>query len=278
MKKLTAYRLADDAPRIVPAAAERAWMSATQFRFAYRCLPLTIANSMGWEMLCPVPIVAEWNGGVETTDIEVETAGGQESNWLAQSHFGHGVLTFQIHHLFRTEAGIGLWVRGSPNLPKDGISPLEGIVETDWLNFTFTMNWKFTRPGRISFDKDEPFCFLTPLNYHGLDEVEPEIVPIEANAELAAAFDDYEAKRREFIEKLAAGDPEALRMGWQKWYMRGTQPSGEVGNPAHLSKLRVATPKAFVKGAALVSADGSSTKADAIAPAGGKRRPRAKAD
>lgn len=268
MKKLIAYRLNDHAPRMVPAVSERAWMSETQFRFAYRCLPLTIANSMGWEVLCPVPIVAEWNGGVETGDIEIETAGGRESNWIAQSHFGHGVLTFQLHYLFRTEAGIGLWVRGSPNLPKDGISPLEGIVETDWLNFTFTMNWKFTRPGRISFDEDEPFCFLTPLNYHGLDEVVPEIVPIGANAELAAAFGDYEAKRKEFIEKLEAGDPETLRTGWQKWYMRGVQPSGEIGNPIHLSKLRVATPKVSMEGAAIEVAKDPSAQADAVAHRG----------
>jgi hypothetical protein len=26
------------------------------------------------------------------------------------------------------------------------ISPLDGIVETDWLEATFTMNWKLTRP------------------------------------------------------------------------------------------------------------------------------------
>ena len=274
MKKLIAYRLNDHAPRMVPAVSERAWMSETQFRFAYRCLPLTIANSMGWEVLCPVPIVAEWNGGVETGDIEIETAGGRESNWIAQSHFGHGVLTFQLHHLFRTESGIGLWVRGSPNLPKDGICPLEGIVETDWLNFTFTMNWKFTRPGRISFDKDEPFCFLTPLDYHGLDEVEPEIVPMDANAELATAFHDYEDKRQEFIEKLEAGDPETLRTGWQKWYMRGVQPSGEVGNSAHLSKLRVAAPKAAAAVGAPGPAEGSPTEADAVAPAGKSIRPR----
>src|SRR5690606_13983887 len=131
------------APQIVPGSPERTWMSATQFRFAYRCLPLTIANCMGWELLCPVLIEAEWNGGVQIADIEIRTDGSRD-NWFAQSHFGHGVLTFLVPYVFRTETGVGLWARGSRNLPKDGISPLEGIVETDWLNFTFTMNWMFT--------------------------------------------------------------------------------------------------------------------------------------
>lgn len=242
MKKLIAYRLSDHAPKIVPAAAERAWMSATQLRYAYRCLPLTIANSMGWELLCPEAVTAEWNGGAALEDIEVSTRDPSEKKF-AVSHFGHGVLTFRISYLFRTEAGIGLWVRGSPNLPKDGIAPLEGIVETDWLNFTFTMNWKFTRPGRVHFEKDEPFCFVTPLNYHGLDEVEPEIHAISEAPELEAAFKSYEIQRKDFIAGLVSGDQAAQRKGWQKWYMRGEQPSGETGNPSHISKLRVAAPR-----------------------------------
>lgn len=64
---------------------------------------------------------------------------------------------------------------GVPNLAKDGIAPLEGVVETDWLSFTFTMNWIFTRPGRVRFEADEPFCFITPVNYRAIEAFEPTI-------------------------------------------------------------------------------------------------------
>ncbi len=243
MSKLTAYRIGDQAPKIVPAQQDREWMSQTQFRFAYRCLPLTIANSMGWEVLCPMAIAAEWDGGDAIESIRISSPDGADAHMFANSHFGHGVLTFHLQYLFRTDEGIGLWVRGSPNRPKDGIAPLDGIIETDWLNFTFTMNWKFTRPGRIAFELDEPFCFLTPFNYRGLDAMTSEIKPLEANPQLAADFQDYASRRREFTEGLIAGDPATLKEGWQKWYMRGKQPSGEVGNTAHLSKIRFPTPK-----------------------------------
>lgn len=243
LAKLICYQINEAAPRIVPGRSERAWMDATRQRFAYRCLPLTIANSMGWELLCPANVSIGWNGGPELEDIRIETDGGFAEGWFAQSHFGHGIVTFQTHYLFRTEPGIALWARGVPNLPKDGIAPLDGIVETDWLNFGFTMNWMLTRPGRVSFAKDEPFCFITLMNYHGLDDVVPEIVPISADPELAAANEDYGRRRGEFNAKLEAGDPETLKIGWQKWYMRGEQPNGAVGNPAHISKLRLAPPR-----------------------------------
>jgi len=243
VKKLLCYRIHDDAPAIVPAAAERAWMNATRQHFAYRCLPLTIANSMGWEILCPITISAEWNGGPELDDLTVNCSDPALVKRFAQSHFGHGILTFQTHYLFRTQRAAALWVRGSPNSPKDGIAPLEGIVETDWLNFTFTMNWIFTRPGRVTFEKDEPFCFITPFGYHGLDRLIPEIMPISANRELARAYKNYEKLRRNFNKKLAENDPETGQKGWQKWYLRGEHPSGDPGNPRHISKLRLAMPR-----------------------------------
>jgi hypothetical protein len=228
---------------MVAARSDRDWMDATRQRYAYRCLPLTIANSMGWELLCPSPVIARWNGGPELADITITDEAGTESEEVAQSHFGHGILTFHTRYLFRTDPGMGLWIRGTPNQPKDGIAPLDGIVETDWLSFPFTMNWMFTRPGEIRFERDEPFCFLSPVAYRALEETIPEIKPIEADPDLRAAFTDYVTLRQNFNRELAEGRPDTLKSGWQKWYMRGQDPSGRPANPLHISKLRLAEPR-----------------------------------
>ena len=241
MAGLICYRIHDRAPDIVPARSERRWMDETNQRYAYRCLPLTIANSMGWELLTPVAFTAEWNGGSRLGDISIKSK--DDVSYLAHSHFGHGILTFQTAYIFRTDPGYALWVRGSPNQPKDGISPLDGVVETDWVNFSFTMNWQFTRPGRVTFDKGEPFCFITPIAYHGLDQVVPQIVPIGEAPDVKSEYEEYRKLRLDFNAALARHDPEAVRIGWQKWYFRGQKPGGEPGNPMHLSKLRVATPR-----------------------------------
>src|SRR5262245_59488229 len=68
------------------------------------------------------------------------------------SHFGNGVLTFPVGYLFRTDPGVAVWARGIPNYAKDGIVALDGVIETDWLCFTFTMNWQCTRPGLVVFE------------------------------------------------------------------------------------------------------------------------------
>src|SRR5215510_2679495 len=59
---------------------------------------------------------------------------------------------------------------GPVNEFKDGIQALSAVMETYWMPFTFTMNWKFTRPNaHVTFEKDEPFCFFFPIE-HGLIE------------------------------------------------------------------------------------------------------------
>lgn len=244
MNRLTCYQINDTAPRMVAAPADRAWMDATSKRAAYRCTPLVIANAMGWELLSPTRVTADWNGGPELGDLTVaveDPAWGEDK--LASSHFGHGILTFRTGYLFRTDPGIGVWARGTPNRPKDGIAPLDGITETDWLTFTFTMNWQFTRPGRVTFERDEAFCFLTMLPYRALEAVRPEIVPLASDPQLAAQFQAWRAVRLDFIDRLKGNEPEAARQGWQKFYARGEQnPSGAALAPTHTTKVKLADP------------------------------------
>ncbi len=241
---LTCYQVRDTAPRIVAARAARQWMDDTDERFAYRCLPLSIANAMGWEILAPTRVTADWNGGDLIKDLVVEI---DDPSWgndrFASSHFGHGILTFRPGYLFRTEAGVGIWARGAPNRLKDGIGALDGIIETDWLDFTFTMNWQFTRPGRVTFDEGEPFCFITPVAYRALDRLTPQIVPIDDDPAVATRFRNWRDARTKFNQGLADNDPTAIKQKWQKWYTRGEAMGDGKPNPMHLSKLRLATPR-----------------------------------
>jgi hypothetical protein len=241
--ELIFYKTNPRVARIQPGRPDRAWMNATPDRYAYRCLPLNLANSLGWEVLLPCRVVAEWNGGIELEDIRVEV---DDEFWIARqlatSHFGSGILTFQIGYVIRTEPGTGLLVRGVPNLPKDGIAPLEGFVETDWLPFTFTMNWQFTRPGTVTFEEGEPFCFLTPFQPLSLPEYRPSIAAISTDPDLEADFESWANKRKEFNSKLLQEDPEAVGQAWQKWYTRGQTPDGRRRTPQHLTKVSLAPP------------------------------------
>ena len=240
--RLICYTTSGDPPRIIPAPVERTWMDATgEGGHAYRCLPLNIANAHGWMLLNTAAFTAEWNGGKGLPAVTVrplEDEGSGAGPMLGESHFGSGVLTFHVRGLFRTEPGYDLMVAGPANMPKDAIQPLTGVVETDWSNFTFTMNWIFTRPHTpVTFARDEPFCMIYPVKRGLIDEVRPEIHPIESVPDVHAAYQAWADSRRGFNRDLTVPGSEARAQKWQKDYFRGGAGFAQ-GPPDHRTKLR----------------------------------------
>jgi LPS sulfotransferase NodH len=206
---------------LVAGPNRRGWMDATPYRYAYRCLPMVIANQHGWMMLAPHRIEAIWDGGQEAGSILVREADGVASR-VATSHFGSGILTFSANYLFRTPPGVNLHVRGPANLPKDGISALEGIVETDWSQATFTMNWMFTRANHpVVFEKGEPFAMFSPVRRGDIERFEPEMLPLGADPALEAGYKAWSASRNSFNKDLKVADSDARKAGWQRHYTRG---------------------------------------------------------
>lgn len=233
-------------PRLRPAEATREWMDATPEAYAYRCLPLNIANAHGWEVLSPCAFEAYWTGGAGTTDVILRIPADVPETDRPVSLFGQGTITFHIQGLFRTPAGWNLWVGGSPNRAKDGIAPLTGVVETDWSPYTFTMNWRFTRRNHwVRFAAGEPVCFVFPVQRDALERMEPKLVPLESNADLAGQFTAWSQSRNSFQAEVAKEVPAAAADKWQKRYYRGLDMTDRAGATDHRAKLRL---KPFVPG------------------------------
>lgn len=238
--ELTGYLHPGWAPLIRPAPATRPWMDATPESFAYRCLPLNIANAHGWEVLTPCSFDAIWNGGGGIEAVTIKPGAGSNPERAPVSLFGQGVITFHVEAIFRTPPGWNLWVGGSPNRHKDAIAPLTGIVETDWSPFTFTMNWRFTRPHQwIHFDALEPFCFLFPLQRAAIEAFKPAFAPLGADPATEARFRAWSDAREAFQAKVQREPPVAPAERWQKHYYRGVDVVGETLVDDHHTKLRV---------------------------------------
>ncbi len=238
---LECYPTSQRPPDIVPGRPQRAWMDAFAERHPYRCLPLSMGNTSGWEILCPVAFTAEWNGGAHQDCITLTADHGHpDFHDFAKSHFSRGIVTFHPGYLFRTPPGWSMWAGGPPNHVKDGIQPLAGLVETDWLPFPFTMNWIFTRPGRVRFEKGEPFCFITLVQDKALAQVQPVTRSMSSNDDLRLQYDAWFRQREEFNRRLMKQDPDAVRDAWQRYYFKGELPDSTGPAPKdHVNKRRL---------------------------------------
>lgn len=238
---LTAYRIHPyPSLPIVPASSQRKWMDNTHERFAYRCLPLLIANQSGWFIVNVHRIRVIWNGRDGKDDLKVICkAGPPTTPCPAESHFGHGVLTFNLNYLFRTPKGYNLHARGPANHPKDGIVPLEGIIETDWSVATFTMNWKLTTPNQpVDFEPGEPICMISPVKRGEIEHFRPMVRSIDDEPELKKAFEVWAERRNTFNKQLFEPNSQAAQEKWQKEYLQGYYPDGTKA-PQHQTKVNV---------------------------------------
>ena len=237
----------------------------------YRCLPLVLANQGGWLIRNSTSFTALWDGGYHQSCLHLDSglpapapppsvnvlgcsvvevsqgyrsAPSARSVGGAHSHFGGGIVSFNIPYLFRTPPGINLWVKGPSNWIKDGAQALEAVLETDWMVASFTMNWKLTRPGYpVRFERGEPICMVVPVRRGLAEGLEPVSLPLQSCPDLQREYGAWEQKRNDFNAALAQHDPEAARRGWQRDYLRGLTAGGTAA-PDHQTRLHL---KEFIR-------------------------------
>ena len=251
---LTAFRIPGRRyMRLEPSAANREWMDVATQGWANRCLPLKIANQAGWVILNDCEFEAVWGGLPALDNVKIIAKDGKKPT--AVSMFGHGVVTWSIPYLFRTPPGYNLYVRGPSNSSKDFVTPFDAMVETDWLPYPFTMNWRITKPLKtVKFEKDEPICLLMPVKRGELEDIAPEIRNLESVPELLEGYNKWhesrvaaqavavraaKANKIRTPQERAADMAEAPKQGH---YIRGVGPMGEKvdEHQAHAHQTRLA--------------------------------------
>jgi hypothetical protein len=140
----------------------------------YNCLPLTIGNQYGFIIKAQHDINIIWNGGNAKEDLNV-TIINDDFNLLkiVESHFGYGIVTFNLPFILKTPPGINLMTINPPNFIMENITPMTGVVETDNLRYTFTINLKIQQPNVLThIKKGSPIGAIIPIPRYFADKFE----------------------------------------------------------------------------------------------------------
>jgi len=219
----------DSLLRIEPPGVTRNWMSNTQDKYAYRCLPLNIANQYGWAVYLQDSVEATWNGDTELNLDSIKIT--QKAGGLAASHFGHGILTFSIPFLVRLTRGYNLYITGAPNHHMNYVQPCSGIYEADWAPYSFTMNWRFTTPNKTAiFTPNDPICFIFPVEQNIIENTDVIISNIhEQDYEFKESYMQFTSNRHENLDNGKE---------FEKNYFQGKYPSGDGCPYTHKTKIK----------------------------------------
>lgn len=229
-QQLTAYAAMAHPPLLKKALIERDWMTAANQKYPYRCLPLAMANQLGWDVINPMTFTVRWTGGPDKKDVIIETPT-KKPHPLALSHFGVGTFTLSIGYVFRTSPDMNLLITGPTNYPLDGLQACSGYVETEWLPATSTMNWLCTRPGHTAcFPVGAPFCRIIPYPRGLMESIEPEILDLADNPEIEQQYREWSARRDKFNKELNVPGSVAAEAKWQKDYFKGGGSLAEAGH------------------------------------------------
>ena len=215
--------------KVEPLPMKRAWMNNVVGTNAYQCVPLNIANQSGWVVLNPAEFCATWDGGPTNDSLQVHYHEDPKINY-AMSHLHNGTLTIVPDFVIRTPEGISTLIRGVPNHPVPHITPLEAMVETDWLPFTFTYNFKFNLPGEVIFRKNDPLFSFFPIKRAEIENYTVTMKPISSDKDFSEEYFTYQNARNDLIENKGP---------FQKFYAKGRSATRPYEIKNHQTQLKL---------------------------------------
>jgi hypothetical protein len=232
MTKLTLVKTTQNPPEIKQSRFNRDWMDATYNKHAYQCLPLTVANVTGWELILQQDVVVQWDGG-NTVPKVLEGEKFDDRPIAIPSIIG--MMSFTTGWAFNTEDGYSTWISGSPNYFVDGAVPLTASIPSYWWPDEFNMNWQITKVGEpILFPKGMPIMHFIIYPNTLLESTEIVVENLWDKPELMNARQSYGNAKSEKMRD----EP----WTWMKGIKTGLDENGERIGPAFEGLPKLAHP------------------------------------
>lgn len=160
--------------KIEQTRVQRDWMDATDGQHAYKCFPITLANSIGWSISFLNDIEFIWDGVSDSTDTHVTIL--QDKGGVCSTGRANGTISFYSGLFFRTDQNMSLMSIVPPNHFIDGAMPFTSIISTSFFEDAYPIAWKITRPNiKILIPAGTPVATLIPIPLGNLSKIELDV-------------------------------------------------------------------------------------------------------
>lgn len=131
---------------------------------AKHCLPLSMANSLGYYIRSPGSFLVRWNGDVHApAKVEVVE---RSSHYEVDAHAAFGSFTVQAKFVPVTDdPGDFVYIKGVPNERSMPYSCMEACIEAWWNVGNFGLVYLLNQPGEFMIHMGQPIAHM--FLYHG---------------------------------------------------------------------------------------------------------------
>lgn len=170
------------------------------------CMPLLMANGLGYNILSPATIEIEWDGN-ENHSAKINIID-KCTHALVTNHSACGSFTIQTGFVPKTEEGYYTYVKGIPNIRRP-FSVMEALIESWWNPAHFGIVCLCNYAGKFIIRQGEPLAQMVLLHQDAI------------KVKLEVKENEFEIfQRKEFLEKR-------LKSVFNRDYFKGLYPDGK---------------------------------------------------
>ena len=229
--KIIAYKLDHIDSKIEQTKLTRDWMDITWEKHAYKCFPVSSANTIGWSISFNEDISFIWDGITDTTPDHVTILKGQKYCSIDR---GNATVSFDTGIMFRTSEDVSMLAISPPNYFIDGVHAFTSLISTSFFDHPFPCAWRVTKANEeITIPAGTPVTTLIPISIKNLVNFEIDIVEGRDHFN-----DEYNARNKSY----AAAAREINKFGkFTNWYRNAVNEKGEKIGKHEVQTIRLKT-------------------------------------
>ena len=203
MSTINVYKRKGHRVKIEQTPVQRDWMDMTYDRHAYKCFPVSMANSIGWSISFLDDIEFVWDGIYDTTPNHVKII--RSGPGVCDTNRANGTISFNSELMFATDENTSMLSIVPPNYFIDGAIPFTSIISTSFYPHGYPIAWKITRPNvNIVIPAGTPVATLIPISLTNFSNIKLNIYDKPEDPEEGIKNDE----RVRFLKNLAdSGKP-----------------------------------------------------------------------
>lgn len=212
---------------VAPMSIKREWMDQTSENHAYRCFPVTQANSVGWSLFCTEDIKFIWDGINDQTPDRVKISNPEN----AYSGRGQSSISLNTGLIFRTDQDVSILSINPVNYFNENFETMSSLISTSFYDNPLPLALKAkTSNKEVVIKAGTPVATIIPISLSNLNNT-------------VININDYQDEDRKRIEANISYGNAAQEINssgqWTDWYRNAINEKGESLGSHEVKTLRL---------------------------------------